>query len=258
MKRYFLLLLLIPISLYAVITLKAQETIRVAVAANLALPMHEIKKAFESEYTDISVEIISASSGKLTAQISNYAPFHIFVSADMQYPESLYDKGICNQKPVTITYGKLILWSKEKFTHQDKNSLVSLIEANTVKNIAIAEPVLAPYGTNAKKWLQQQGIWETVKNKMVYGENVGKVNQYIYSESVEIAFTAASTANSEQLAEKGQWMPINNWAGIPHGGMILDYGLENQPDASKAFFNFLMRVEAKNILESFGYSAAIN
>ena len=258
MKRYFLLLLLIPISLYAFITLKAQQTIRVAVAANMALPMHEIKKVFESENPEISIEIISASSGKLTAQISNYAPFHIFVSADMQYPKSLYDKGICEQKPRVVTNGQLVLWSKEKFTGQDKNTIIRFIEGNRVKNIAIAEPVLAPYGTNAKNWLQKQGIWEKVENKMVYGENVGKVNQYIFSESVEIAFTSSSAANSTQLSKKGHWIPINNWVGIPHGGMILDYGMTNQANASKAFFDFLSSVEAKNILESFGYSSEIN
>jgi len=258
MKRYFLLLLLIPISLYAFITLKAQQTIRVAVAANMALPMHEIKKAFESEYPEVSIEIISASSGKLTAQISNYAPFHIFVSADMQYPKKLYENGICKQKPAVITNGKLVIWSKEKFTNHDNSSLISLIEGNRVKNIAIAEPVLAPYGTNAKNWLQKKGVWEKVKDKLVYGENVGKVNQYIFSESVEIAFTASSAANSTQLSKKGHWIPISNWTGIPHGGMILDYGIQNQAQASETFFNFLMSAESKNILENFGYSTELN
>ena len=236
-------------------TANAQQTIRVAVAANLALPMQPIKQAFEKQHPGVKIEIISASSGKLTAQIKNKAPFHIFISANMFYPENLHQDGITKNTPQVITYGRLVFWSKS--TVNENNINVFLNESDT-KTIAIAQPELAPYGANAKNWLMQHNNWKNVQSKIVYGESIGKVNQYIFSGSVNAAFTAASAMYSKQLKDKGHWQVIKDWQGIPHGGMVLNYGLEHEAKASSDFFKFLFSQEAQKVFEKFGYDATEN
>jgi len=238
--------------------IQSTTTIRVAVAANLSYPMQKIKERFQKDHPHVNVEVISASSGKLTAQISHQAPFHIFISANMQYPNNLFEKGITTQKPTVITHGRAIGWSKKKLSSNllSTKNLIALLQSDVVKNIAIAEPDLAPYGKAAQDWLKSQGIWEKLKNKLVYGENVGKVNQYVYAESVDFAFTAASASYFKNMSEKGSWIPLKQQKGIPHGGMVLNFGLENEKEASKLFFDYLLTAEAQEILDNFGYGEA--
>ena len=259
MKMKYIIGLFILIILIATLALNFTQnttTIKVAIAANLSFPMQKIKERFQKEHPQIDIEIISASSGKLTAQINHQAPFHIFISANMQYPNSLFNDGIATQKPTIITYGKVIGWSKKTLSSNsiNTNDLIALLQSDEIKNIAIAEPDLAPYGKVAQGWLKAQGIWENLSNKLVYGENVGKVNQYIYAESVDFAFTAASAQFFRDMSKKGSWIPLKNQKGIPHGGMILDYGLTNEPEATKLFFDFLFTDEAQQFLIEFGYA----
>ncbi|MEM1137681.1 MAG: molybdate ABC transporter substrate-binding protein, partial [Bacteroidota bacterium] len=116
---------------------KAQESIRVAVAANLIFPIQAVRETFEKQYPNISIEIITASSGKLAAQIKNSAPFHIFIAADIFYPQNLFDNKFAKEVPQIITYGNLVLWTKHPIT--EKKTVGFLNEALN-KTIAIAQP----------------------------------------------------------------------------------------------------------------------
>ena len=59
--------------------------ITVAGAANVQFTLDDLKAEFTKE-TGIDVKTVIGSSGKLTSQIENGAPFDVFLSADMKYP----------------------------------------------------------------------------------------------------------------------------------------------------------------------------
>ena len=126
--------------------LPAQELI-VAAAANVQFAMDEIKQAFEEE-RGIHLKIITNSSGKLTAQISNGAPFDVFLSADMKYPQSLFASGQADSLPKIYAYGTLVLWTMEDF---DLAEGVSILTKEQIHKIAIADPRTAPYGRAAEE-----------------------------------------------------------------------------------------------------------
>src|SRR4051794_4703063 len=77
---------------------KAKLPVKVAVAANAQFVMEEIQRAFEQE-SGVRLELIVSSSGKLTAQIQNGAPFDVFLSADMNYPTALHQAGFSQSPP---------------------------------------------------------------------------------------------------------------------------------------------------------------
>src|SRR6476620_3945938 len=150
----FSLLLLLSAAAFA-------QQLHIAVAANAQFVANKLKEAFKKE-TGIDAELTISSSGKLTAQIEQGAPFNIFLSADMKYPEELYSKGLTTDKPQVYAYGALVLW-----TIKDINltSDLSILLNNNVQKIAIANPKLAPYGEAAVQALTKQNLLPQIQSR---------------------------------------------------------------------------------------------
>jgi len=126
---------------------KAEEEklLRVAISANTQFALEKITKAFVDS-TNIKVDLIRGSSGKLSAQISNGSPFHIFLAANMKYPEFLHAEGMTLDPPAVYAYGTLILWTNRG--HDVSQGLQLLLDPS-IKTLAIANDRSAPYGTAA-------------------------------------------------------------------------------------------------------------
>ena len=227
------------------------QILRVAVAANAQFVMNDIKKAFEQKGT-ARIELIVSSSGKLTAQISHGAPYDLFLSADMKYPEQLYNRGYTLEAPSVYAYGSLVLWTlKKKYLDNGLNSVTN----PEIKTIAIGNPSTAPYGMAAVQVLKNAGIYEKVKSKIVYGESVSQVNQYLISGAADLVFTAKSVVMTPGLKQKGQWTepPESLYDPIKQGMVILKNAAKNNLKAAREFFDFLSGPEAKAIFTSYGY-----
>ena len=225
---------------------QSSDGLKIAVAANLTAPMQEIVQAFEAE-SGIKASLSSASSGVLTAQIMHGAPFDLFFSANEKYTETLYEEGFGQQAPQTVVRGLWVFWTKKDLQTPD---IPQLIEHPQIKTIAIANPELAPYGQQVRNWLQFESLWDSIQRKLIYGENVGQVNQYIYSGSVDAAFTAVSAMHAENLRELGKWMePDTGQSGIPHSILLLKDGA---PQA-QLFLDFLKGEKAKEVFLKYGY-----
>lgn len=233
---------------------QAQGTdVKVAVAASLLPPMQKIKQLFEEKYTATSLTILSGSSGKLTAQILNGAPYDVFISADRQYPEQVYREGHAQQKPEVLTRGKLVFWSKKK---TEQSRIPALLQNKSIKTIALAQPELAPYGQRAKDWLEEHQLYQKLAGKLVFGENVGQVNQYILSGTVEAAFTAISAQYAPELQDKGYWYPLEVRQGDPESlghSLVLLTNAESSPRAIDQFLEFIKSPIAGEVFLEFGY-----
>ncbi|MBE0650749.1 MAG: molybdate ABC transporter substrate-binding protein [Bacteroidales bacterium] len=223
--------------------------ITIAVAANMQFAMRALTQTFAKE-TGIECDLIISSSGKLTAQIKAGAPYDVFVSADMKYPDNLYKAGFALEEPKIYAYGKLVLWS---INDSIKPSL-AILKTDAIKHIACANPKTAPYGVAAIQALKHFGVYNLVENKLVYGESISQTNQFIISESAELGFTAKSVVLSPDFKGSGNWIEIdpNSYSPIAQGVIVIK---RNKPEESKAlkFYNFLFSPEAKKILENFGY-----
>lgn len=226
---------------------KSEQKLNIAVAANMQFVMQELKKAFFEE-TKIPCQLIISSSGKLTAQIKNGAPFDVFLSADLKYPTYLHQKGFTSYKPQIYAYGKLALWTK------NKNIVPKLqnLDKNKIKHIAIANAKTAPYGKATIEVLKKTNQFNLLNPKLVYAESIGQVNQFIYSQSVEIGFTSLSSIIASPNITKNMWCKIDENLHNPIAqGMIV---LHNKNlKQGNLFLKFMMSQKAKNILKEFGY-----
>ena len=232
--------------------IQSYADITVACAANMQYAMKEIAAVYK-EKTGKSVSPVFGSAGKLSAQILNGAPFDVFVSADMERGDSLYAKGYAKTKSRTYALGSLVLWTLRP--DLDLSQWQTVLKSEKIKSIAIGDLKLTVYGPAAHQVLENTGLWKTVEPKIVYGENINTVAQYIISQSADIGFSNLSFTQKGPMAGKGKWIELDpKWYDpLPQGAVILRYGMDNNPEESKAFYDFLFGPQSRSILKSYGY-----
>lgn len=230
---------------------QAQPPLRVAVAANAQFVMEQLRTAFQAK-TGLKVESIVSSSGKLTTQIQQGAPYDVFLSADMTYPQTLHRLGLTTTAPVVYGYGSLVLWTRGDLP---LSADLSVLLNPAVRHVALANPETAPYGEAAVSLLNYRRLLDQVLPKVVYGESIAQVNQYILSGAAEVGFTAKSVVLDPSLTGRGHWidLPPVGYAPIAQGVVILKRtGL---PKAAQQFVTFLRSPAGRRILQQFGYRA---
>lgn len=210
----------------------------------------ELVAAF-GEQTGIECQTVVASSGKLTAQISEGAPYHVLLSADAAYPDRLFQNGHTTGQPRIYAHGQLALWVA---TNVGAASLQTLAMP-TVAHIALPNPETAPYGRAAKQALQAAGLWEQLQPKLVWAESVAQANQYLSTGAAQAGFTAVSVLHTGALQTAGNWAVVdtNTYQPIAQAMVVLTDANGVHPHA-QTFFDFMETPEARSILRDFGYS----
>jgi molybdate transport system substrate-binding protein len=242
MKKLLFTILLLNI-LYA-------KEITIAVAANVSYAIVPLIKAFHHTYPMIKVHTVLGSSGKLTAQISHGAPYDLFLSANMMYPNHLYRKGLSKIKPVIYAQGALALLTTK---HYNLSKGLSLLLDKSISKIAIANPKTAPYGVATVEALKNATLYESLKPKFVYGESISQTLTYATC-AADIGIVAKSSLFSPQLKQyqKGKhWVdiPTSLYTPIAQGIVLLNHRSE-----VKSFYDFLFSSKAKEIFKSYGYT----
>ena len=224
--------------------------LRIAVAANMQYAIVELVAQFEKD-SGYTCEVILGSSGKLFAQIKEGAPYDLFLSADMTYPEALHSNNLTLGPPSIYAYGALVLWT----TEASLNPSMEVLQTDSVRHIALANPMTAPYGKAAMEALDFYGLKASLKDKLVFGESVGQTNQFISSGAADIGFTSEAVVLSREMKNKGRWIPIYKtaYAPMPQGVVIIN-GKMSKKQGAQDFYEYLFSKEGKDILQKFGYS----
>lgn len=232
-------------------TLSASE-INIAVAANVSYAIDELKAEFAKIHPDTKVSVTLGSSGKLTAQIKNGAPYGLFMAANMKYPQSLYNDGISTTKPLVYAQGALAYLSVKK---QDFTQGIKLLRNDRIKKIAVANPKTAPYGKAAIEAMKNAKIYDDVKGKFVFAESISQTVTYAVA-AADIGIIAKSSLYSSKMK---QYKKGINWAAVDpklytpiNQGIVLLKNGENSSEY-KAFYNFILSKQAQEIFRSYGY-----
>jgi molybdate transport system substrate-binding protein len=224
---------------------ETEDKLTIAVSANMQFAMEEVVLSFKKK-THIPCDIVVSSSGKLATQIVQGAPFDVFVSADMEYPQHIFEAGKSIDKPKVYAFGKLILWS---ISEKEKISL-SYLKDKKCQHIALANPETAPYGKAAIEVLKKLNLYDTCKSKFVFGESISQTNQFIQSKSAQVGFTAMSVVKAKVLNDAGSWIEIPDslYTPIRQGAIQL-----NSTKNAQLFYQFLFADQAKAIFLKYGY-----
>ncbi len=248
--KTYIILILILISCNT----QKNSVLRIASASSLRPVLEELIITF-SKLEQVKIELITASSGKLASQIEVGAPYDIFFSANKKYSTYVKAKLHLKDSIKTFAKGKLaLLVSKKKNTHCN---LLQALKQQNIKRIAIANPKLAPYGMASLELFQNLSIKATLSSKIVYGENISQVNQFLKSNAVDAGLTAFSTLKSIGFKEEyyKYEIPASLHQPIFNTTLILSKNTTQHTQAEK-FVSYLQTTPAKRILVSYGYDVS--
>jgi molybdate transport system substrate-binding protein len=251
-KRLYTLPLLILV-FFAHLGARAQgKEIRIAAAADLKFAIGELSETFEKQ-TGIKVDVTYGSSGNFFSQLQNGAPFDLFFSADIAYPIELESAGLTEPGSLyEYAIGRIVIWAPAD-TKVDVARLgwKALLDSS-VEKIAIANPEHAPYGRAAVAAMQKAGIFESVKAKLVYGENISQAAQFVQSGNAQAGIVAMSLAISPAMQDGKRWeIPAEMHPPLEQGAVILKDA--KNKDAARAFLEFVKSKPGRAILAKYGF-----
>lgn len=226
------------------------DEVQVAVAANFTTPMQQIAADFEKD-TGHKAVLSFGATGKFYAQITNGAPFEVFLSADDETPAKLEKELlIAPHSRFTYAIGKLVLWSAKEAYVDGKGEV---LKTGDFKHLSLANPKTAPYGAAAIETLNKLGALERIESRFVQGENIAQAHQFVATSNAELGFVALSQVYKDGKITSGSaWIvPTNLYAPIRQDAVVLAKGKNNR--AATALADYLKSDKARAVIKSYGY-----
>lgn len=225
---------------------RADQTI-VAVAANFTTPVREIAALFKQK-TGHDVVLSFGPSGQLFQQITQDAPFQVFLSADEKRPRMAIAAGLAVKDSLfTYAVGKLVLWSKSL----DVANGDAALKRAKFDRIAIGNPTAAPYGAAAVETMKALHLYDALAPKIVRGNSIAQTFQFVDTGNAQVGFVALSQL--AKVARGSRWLvPQDLYTPIRQDAVLLKKAAHDA--AAIAFMQFLKGPEARAIIEKYGYA----
>lgn len=239
------------LALFFCTSMAQAATISIAAAADLRFAMDEIIKRFQTEHPGDRIEITYGSSGKFHTQIRQGAPYDLYFSADIEFPRALAKAGFAASPAMPYATGRIVLWSAS--LDASKMTLKSLSDQK-IQKVAIANPQHAPYGKRAEEALRAQGLWEEVRGKAVFGENIAQTAQFIQTGNADIGIIALSLAIHPAMAEKGSYylIPEELHTPLEQGFIITRHAADNA--LAKTFAAYMGENSVREVMRRYGFA----
>jgi molybdate transport system substrate-binding protein len=241
-------------SLVFLVACAAGQEITVAAAADMNAVLPELAARYTKQTGQV-VKLSFGSSGNLTNQIRNGAPFDVFFSADEEYPRQLVADGLAaGDSLYRYAVGRLVLWVPNESALDLQRLGVKALLDPSVKKCAIANPQHAPYGRAAEAALKHFGIYDQVAAKLVLGENVAQAAQFVESGNAQAGLIALSHALTPAMKKKGRYwtVPLDSYPPLNQAAVVLSQSKHQV--AARKFLEFVRAPEPASLLEEYGFS----
>ena len=224
-----------------------------AAASDLKFAVEQIATQFRSN-TQQEVKLVFGSSGNFYRQIEQGAPFQIFMSADESFVFKLADAGRTEDRGLLYATGRIVLFAANGSALKVDPQFAGLkaaLSAGTIRRFAIANPEHAPYGRAAEQALKSMGMWETLRSRLVLGENVSQAAQFAAGGSAEGGIFAYSLALAPQIAKQGRYVLVPEEMHEPlRQRMVL---VKGAGATARAFYRYLQEPAARAVFKRHGF-----
>jgi molybdate transport system substrate-binding protein len=225
----------------------------VAAASDLKFALEEVAKAFTKE-TGARVEMVFSSSGTLTRQLIDGAPFELFMSADEGFVFKLADAGLTRDRGALYAIGRLVLFAPHGSplkVDEQLNGLRALVTSGGLKRFAIANPAHAPYGRAAEAVLRAKGLWDAVQPSLVLGENISQAAQFAATGNASGGMIALSLMLAPPFRDAGTYVLLPDRDHPPlRQRMVL---MKRAGPTAAKFYDYMQQPAARAILERYGF-----
>lgn len=223
----------------------------IAAASDLKFALDSILTVYREANPGVEIQVTYGSSGKLYEQIRRGAPFEIFFSADLSYPTQLCEQKHCAGEVVKYGEGRLVVWVNRKDINIKD---IAILTDPRLRKIAIANPLHAPYGKRAVEALTHYGLFDNVKSKLVYGENISQASQFVATNAADAGILALSHVVSPTMTRfNGNWLIVPREAHqrLDQGYVVLK-SARHKSEILK-FSTFFDGERSREILTYFGF-----
>ncbi len=228
--------------------------VRVAAASDLTFALDELlETTVAQQHPAIRVEVTYGSSGQFVQQISNGAPFDLYLSADLALAEGLVEDGLADADDLfSYAVGRLVVWTPEDSPVDPSPGLTALLDPD-IRTVAIANPEHAPYGRAAVAALETEGIYDEVEPKLVLGENIAQAAEFVSSGGADAGIVAMALLLADPLREQGRWeeVPLDDFPRLDQGGVVLSSA--SDPDAARAVRGVMLSPAGVELLARHGF-----
>ena len=223
----------------------------VAAASDLTPPFEEIGREFESAHKT-KIVFVFGSTGLFMRQIENGAPMDLFAAANVSYIDELEQKGlIIPDSKAIYARGRITLWTRGSNIRLEG---IADLARPEVTRVAIANPDHAPYGLAAKQAFETVGIWERVRPKLVFGDNIRQTLQFAETGNVEVAIVALSLS----IQSRGRWTLIPEELHKPIDQALAVIKSTKNEASARAFATFINGPQGREIMKKYGFSSLHN
>lgn len=228
-------------------------SVRIAAAASVKPALEEVATAFREQNPGVQVTTTYGASGTFVAQITNQAPFDLFLSADAEYPQRLVSQGAASPGDYfRYATGRLVIWTRAGRSLPFDLEGLRAVEASSVQTLAMANPRHAPYGRAAEAALKTAGVWDAVRTRVAYGESVEQAASILKAGTADVGFLPASLATSPALADGRVWpVPTDLYPPIEQAGVVLARAADRA--AAVRFRDFLIGPSGQAVLSRHGF-----
>jgi molybdate transport system substrate-binding protein len=229
--------------------------VRVAAAASMKDALEELGAAFAAGHAGVRVVATYGASGTLYAQLSNKAPFDVFLSADTAYPKKLAEAGLAAEGfPRVYARGVLVVWVPKGSGLDIEHRGLKALADPAVKHVAIANPELAPYGRAAEAAMKAAGVYGAVEPRLVRGENVEQAGQFVESGAADVGVLPRSLAVGAGLRDAGRWVEVDRglYPAVEHGMMVTAWA--GHPAEARAFCEYVVSEAGREVLARHGFA----
>src|SRR5246500_2032793 len=230
-----------------------RTTLTVAAAADLKFALDNLVADFQAKNSTIKVNVTYGSSGNFFAQFQNGAPFDLFFSADVRYPQKLAVAGLGADDIFIYAAGRIVVWvPKDSPLDVDKLGIKALLDLS-IRRIAVANPKQAPYGRAAVAAMKALDVYDQVAGRLVYGENIAQTAQFVQSGAADIGILALSLVVAPEMRDAGRFweIPLDAYPLMEQGGLILKS--TKNLETSRLFRDFVLGDHGREVLKRYGF-----
>lgn len=247
---FLLLLLCLPGALAA----NQTTPVRIAAAADLQLALTELARQFKAEYPQADLRITFGSSGVFATQLRQGAPFELYFSANADYVHILYEEGLTLDEGTDYAFGRLAFYTRDPLQADTAEQALAAWhqQARNTHKLSIANPRHAPYGVAAIGWLDQLGMEQALKHRLVLGENAAQSVQFVLSGAARSGIVAWPLLASRDDLPGSRWLIPEDQHPPLQQRMVL---MKNAGPAAHAFYHYLQTDAARQVFSHHGFGA---